>query len=101
MNAREAFANQFGITKQQLQVLMYVYGATDLFTCLELIKAKKHRSPFRADLARQLRMWLKTHESISQSDARLAHKPLSPQQLKAAMPKWPVHYQIPHEVEVA
>ena len=83
----EKFAAQFSITEIQLKSLMRTYTSEDLFSCLELLKARKFKSPFRESLATQLRLWLLNPESKV--------KPLSYNQLKAAKPKWPVTYIIP------
>lgn len=90
---RTQFAQSLGLTEDQLKRLLSTYDATDLTTCIELLKAKSHRSMFRASLAMQLRKWLQ-NESPS-STLRL--KPLSVKQLQEAKPSWPVHLRIPAE----
>jgi hypothetical protein len=100
MDARESFAKEFGITKRQLHLLMVLHTSVDLYTCLELLKAKKHRSPFRASVTAQLRKWLEVNQSTPEDQIKFLQKPLSASQLKAATPAWPVHYQIPQEAPV-
>lgn len=95
MNAYEEFAKSFSLTTHQLRILTRMYCTTEVITCLELLKAKKHRSNFRASLASQLRMWLKANENHPINDSLLLLRPLSAAQLKAALPKWPVNYNIP------
>lgn len=95
MNAYEEFAQSFSLTVHQLRMLSHMYATTEVITCLELLKAKKHRSSFRAGLASRLRMWLKMNEGHPINDALLIARPLSPSQLKAALPRWPVNYNIP------
>lgn len=83
---QEQFALSFGLTLVQYKKLASSVTTDELISCLELLKAKKHRSHFRASIAVELRQWL---------DYGGALKPLSVFQLKAIVPKWPIKYSLP------
>lgn len=89
LDARKAaFASSFGLTLEQYQKLASRCTTDELVTCLELLKAKHHRSGYRARLAQTIRTWF--------DGADPSHfKPLSYWQFKNAAPKWPVHYNFP------
>lgn len=88
LDARKtAFASEFGLTLEQYQKLASRCTSDELVTCLELLKAKRHRSGYRARLAQAIRDWF--------VDDSTHFKPLAPWQFKNALPKWPVHYNFP------
>jgi hypothetical protein len=89
LEARQtAFAAEFGLSYEQYKKLATACNSTELVTCLELLKAKKHRSAYRATLAASVRAWLV-------EDIPVHAKPLSFYQFRNAEPKWPVHYNFP------
>lgn len=81
------FAASFGLTLEHYKKLTGTLSYTELITCLELLKARHHRSGFRASCASQIQAWLNGSEHL---------KPLSPRQFKGAEPKWPITYSIPN-----
>lgn len=52
------FAAQFGLSKPQYAKLSSHLHTEDLITCLELLKVKKFKSPFRKWANDQLRAWV-------------------------------------------
>ena len=82
------FAAAFGLTHAQYKKLASACDSRELVTALELLKAKKHRSGYRASLAEAVRVWLA-------EDIPTHLKPLSVHQFRNAEPKWPVHYNLP------
>lgn len=80
------FAAHYSLTYDEYKLLAHSCTSDELITCLELLKAKKHRSPYRARLAQAIREWLVTQNYT---------KPLSHWQFKNAVPTWPVHHNIP------
>lgn len=84
---QEAFAATFNLSYPQYRKLVTSLTASEVIICLELLKAKRHRSEFRASMERQVRSWL--------ADTSGTLKPLSPKQFLAASPKWPINYTLP------
>lgn len=80
------FATAFGLTLEHYKKLASSLNHIELVTCLELLKAKRHRSGFRAACTSQILSWLEGGDHL---------KPLSPRQFKGAEPKWPIQYTIP------
>lgn len=80
------FAASFGLSFEHYKKLASALNSTELITCLELLKARRHRSGFRASCTSQINAWLNGSEHL---------KPLSPRQFKGAEPKWPIPYTIP------
>lgn len=80
------FASSFGLTLEHYRKLASTLSYTELITCLELLKARRHRSGFRASCTTQINAWLNGNDHV---------KPLSPRQFKGAEPKWPITYNIP------
>jgi hypothetical protein len=83
---QQTFACSFGLTLEQYKRLASSMNYTELISILELLKAHKHRSAFRASLADAVRSWL---------DHGVSLKPLTANQFKAIAPRWPVQYQLP------
>ena len=80
------FAATFGLTLEQYKKLASSLSHIELITCLELLRAKRHRSGFRNHCKIQIQHWL---------DGAPYMKPLTQRQFKMAEPKWPIHYNIP------
>jgi hypothetical protein len=80
------FAESFGLTLEHYKKLASALNHTELVTCLELLRAKRHRSGFRSHCKSQIQQWLGGAPYL---------KPLSQRQFEMAMPKWPIHYTIP------
>lgn len=83
---QERFAQDFGLTLAQYKKLASAVTADELISCLELLKAKTHRSQFRASVASSLKQWIEHGGML---------KPLSINQMKAIVPKWPIKIQVP------
>lgn len=83
---QEAFAKDFGLTLAQYKKLAGSCTADELISCLELLRAKTHRSHFRASMTQTLWRWL---------DDGCQLKPLSRHQMLAIVPKWPIKFSIP------
>lgn len=83
---QERFAQDFGLTLVQYKKLASSLDTAELISCLELLKAKKHKSHFRQSMHDALLQWIEYGGSL---------KPLSMNQLKAIVPNWPVKIQIP------
>lgn len=101
MDIQATFASQFNITKAELRLLMKSCNSTELYTCLELLRAKKHRSSFRASMSALVRQWLLANATALESNSvHLIPKPLSRRQFEKSIPSWPTLYQIPASVDV-
>lgn len=83
---QQQFAQTFGLTLQQYKRLASSVTYEELITCLELLKAKKHKSGSRARMAESIRQWIDYGTSL---------KPLSMFEFRKAMPTWPIKIQIP------
>ena len=83
---QEEFAKTFNLTLAQYKRLASSVNAEELITCLELLKARTHRSRSRAEMAESVRQWI---------DCGTALKPLSLFEFRKAVPTWPVRFQIP------
>lgn len=83
---QQQFATSFGLTLDEYKRLASATNHEELVVCLELLKAKKFRSAFRASCAQHVRQWLAGAPAL---------KPLTPNQFSAATPKWPITYKIP------
>jgi hypothetical protein len=83
---QEEFATGFGLTLEQYKFLVSSLNYTELITCLELLKAKRHKSQWRERKANAVRVWI---------DGRITLKPLSITEFRMAEPKWPLHYRLP------
>lgn len=81
------FALKFGLTLNQYRKLSSSLTYDELLTCLELLKATKHLSPFRATATGNIKSWL--------DGKRIGTKPLTPAEFNRAAPKWPTHYSLP------
>lgn len=80
------FAALHRITLEEYKKLVSSLTYDEVITCLELLKAVKHKSGFRATMEQHVRSWLANPAYL---------KPLSPNQMKAAKPKWPIRYNLP------
>lgn len=80
------FANLNRITYEEYKRLVSAMTYDQVITCLELLKAKQHKSQFRARLEVKIRSWF---------CETLNSKPLSDSEYQMAKPKWPVRYQLP------
>lgn len=83
---QEEFAKAFELTLEQYKFLTSSLNFTELITCLELLKAKRHKSKWRQSKAQTVRMWI---------DDRIGLKPLSITEFRMAEPTWPLHYRLP------
>lgn len=86
-NRQAEFAKSFDLTYDQYKKLATCLSHIELITCLELLKARRHRSKSRQRWAAAIRTWL---------DCSVTLKPLSIVEFKMAEPKWPVRYSLPH-----
>lgn len=90
VSARDAelttFAAQFHLTLDEYKRLVSSMTYDEVITCLELVKASKHRSGFRSRMSAQIRTWLPGSQYL---------KPLTHNQFRAMTPKWPIHYTLP------
>lgn len=83
---QELFAKDFGLSLAQYKKLASSVTSDELISCLELLKAKTHKSHFRSSVSAALWRWLESGVTL---------KPLSLNQMRAIVPKWPVKYRIP------
>ena len=83
---QHAFAERNRITYDEYKKLVSSMTYDQVITCLELLKAKKHKSSFRARLEAKIRAWFPDSG---------ASKPLTDAEYHMAKPKWPIHYQLP------
>ena len=85
----EEFAGMHRITCDEYKRLCSSMRTDEVITCLELLKAKRHRSPFRQAMEARIREWLE------QADSSIRTRPLTPKEFEAAKPKWPITYTLP------
>lgn len=85
---QKQFAEQHRITFEDYRKLVKNLSYTEVITCLEVLKAARHRSEFRHKMETQIRSWL--------SGAAAALKPLTPNQFKCLEPRYPVRYNLPN-----
>ena len=81
------FAKGFDLTFDQYRKLATSLSYIELITCLELLKAKRHKSKSRQRWATTIRAWLDYSDTL---------KPLSIVEFRMAEPKWPIRYSLPH-----
>lgn len=81
------FAKVYGLTFEGLHKLMGACRSDQLTTCLELLRAKTHRSGFRDRQATKLRRWI--------DENSVASLPFSTKEWEYLTPSWPVHINIP------
>lgn len=87
LETRQAeFAVAYRITFEEYKKLVTSCSYDEVITCLELLKARRHRSSFRKDMEAGIRKWFSDGVGL---------KPLSPRQFDASRPKWPVQYSLP------
>lgn len=90
-NMREAEQRKFAelqrLTFEEYTRLVKACTYEEVITCLELVRAKRHPSEFRAKMEQQIRGWL--------SEPGIHQKPLSPKQFAMTKPKWPIKYTLP------
>ena len=96
---RRRFADSLGLTRAQLRILLQSCEASECMTAIELLRAKKHKSPFRARMSAQIRAWLADPKKDGTVRLRI-DKPLSSAQFEACKPKWPVRITIPADDEL-
>lgn len=80
------FAALHRITFEEYKKLVSSLTYDEVITCLELLKAAKHKSGFRALMEKHIRDWLANPQYL---------KPLSRRQMEASKPRWPVKYKLP------
>ncbi len=81
------FAKAYGLTYEQLHRLMSNCRSDQLTTCLELLRARTHRSGYRDRSAVKLRRWVESDAPVS--------IPFSTKDWEYLAPKWPVNINIP------
>lgn len=81
-----AFAAQFHLSLDEYKRIVSAMTYDEVITCLELVKASKHRSGFRSRMSAQIRLWLAGSAYL---------KPLTHNQYRAMAPKWPITYNLP------
>lgn len=81
------FAELQRLTFEEYARLVKACTYEEVITCLELVRAKRHPSEFRAKMEQQIRGWL--------TDPGIHQKPLSPKQFAMTKPKWPIKYTLP------
>lgn len=86
MDQLEEFACALRITPEQYRLLAARCPTEELIVICELLKAKAHRSSFRAAMDARVRAWLYRPGPA---------KPLTPKQLHAVLPKWPCTVRLP------
>ncbi len=85
--SQREFALKFRISYEEYKILVTSMTTDEVITCLELLRAKKHKSKFRERMETQIREWLAHDYGNS--------KPLTDKDFMWARPKWPIHYQLP------
>lgn len=87
LHGRQAeFAAKFRLTLEEYLKIVRTCNATEVVAILELMKTEKHRSSFRQRMHLQVRRWL---------DNNMSGHPLTDNQFKALVPKWPVSWSLP------
>jgi len=84
---QERFACDMGLTLAEYKRLATVLRSQDLVTVLELVRRRRHASPYRRRAAERVRVWLNNPRSIGM--------PLDPESLKRCAPHWPIPYKVP------
>lgn len=87
LELQERFASDMGLTLAEYKRLAIVLRSEELVTVLELVRRRRHASPYRSRAAERIRLWLNNPRSLG--------KPLDPETLKRCIPQWPIHYKIP------
>lgn len=83
---QQEFATRFDLTLDQYLKIVKSCNSAEAITVLELLKAEKFRSVYRANCATKVRTWL--HESVGS-------KPLSPWEFSRCSPTWRIRYSLP------
>lgn len=87
LGLQERFASTMGLTLAEYKRLAIVLRTEELVTVLELVRRRRHASPYRRRAAERVRRWLNNPRSIG--------KPLDPETLKHCTPHWPILYKLP------
>jgi hypothetical protein len=87
LGLQERFASTMGLTLAEYKRLAIVLRTEELVTVLELVRRRRHASPYRRRAAERVRRWLNSPRSIG--------KPLDPETLKHCTPQWPIQFKIP------
>jgi len=86
----QEFAVLHNLTVDEYMKLVQSMRTGEVITCLELLRARRHRSEFRRNMDIKIRMWL-----IAANTNGERTQPLTAKEFEMARPKWPITYTLP------